>query len=946
MSSPEITFLPYLRRGLARALTNPDPLSGPLPRDVTITASIDIEGSLITQTVVLRGPGDATGLSDAQVLRMEPAPDALDVEENYFPLLELRAPDLPWLLTPACPAGGQKLRPWLVLIAVREQSGVTLRPGAGARLPVLTIAEPSAELPDLADSWAWVHVQSLIATSAIADAVASGSSEVFARLICPRRLLPRTGYRVCLVPAFEDGRLRGLGQPIPTESAIEPAWTKASLRAPIELPVYVSWRFTTGEGGDFEALCRRLEPAGDGAELGMHALDITAPGIVPASVTTAIVDMQGALRTLEATPRPWNKQLREPFQSAIRVLLNAGMQRATYDRSVTDPVVAPPSYGAWPAGAKRVPQADGWLRELNLDPVTRAAAGLGAAVVRANQEALVAGAWEQAGDLPATLDLLNRGRLAVEITRSLAARTASIEAADVLRLTSRLHPLLSGGSSSIATRLAESDVPNGLVSHAALRLTRRGTPLARDFAKRTGRSAARLGAEHLALTLAATGPNASALAPALRFAVHGLPSGAQTHDPTLEEQVVVPQLPGQRRGARHGLPSAARTKDPTRDEQVTMPLMAVQLRDAPRALSERYRVDAAALTKLLAPALSAAGVTQRKRSQRSLVAAATDVSELATSVRTRLDTASIAASVRAGLVARIPELAERLAVEALPKPLALAPIFSDPLSPDLIALASEWFMPGVSSLRKNRVRLVEVNATFVAAFLVGANCELARELVWRDYPVNVRATFFRRFWQYVDPERTDIADIASAWKPGQSLAENVAAQAAELTAIVVRGDLVRRYPTAHWFMQKAIRGEDGALVPEPGTVIEVAFLAMLDPQTAVFGFDVAPGAARGEHAGHGYYVGVEEQPASPRFGLDRARPAHFDQKPGSWDAASWGHLVASQAELDALTHARTDAVRLAGVELGGTTWGQSSAHQARATWQRPFRMLVHAQRLI
>ena len=47
-----------------------------------------------------------------------------------------------------------------------------------------------------------------------------------------------------------------------------------------------------------------------------------------------------------------------------------------------------------------------------------------------------------------------------------------------------------------------------------------------------------------------------------------------------------------------------------------------------------------------------------------------------------------------------------------------------------------------------------------------------------------------------------------------------------------------------------------------------------------------------------------------------------------------------------MTHARAGGVRVEGLELDGATWGRSSAHQARATWQRPFRMLIHAARLI
>src|SRR5262249_44619941 len=157
----------------------------------------------------------------------------------------------------------------------------------------------------------------------------------------------------------------------------------------------------------------------------------------------------------------------------------------------------------------------------------RSAAGLGARVVQQNQEALVAAAWAQAGDLRATVGLLNRARLAAEVQRSLVTRGASLADADLLRLTTRLHALLPGGQQSVAGLVSGSAVPTGLLSTAMARLTRPGTPLARDFASRANDDALRIGAVHVTATVAATGDVTKTPSPALTFAHHGLPSGAQ-----------------------------------------------------------------------------------------------------------------------------------------------------------------------------------------------------------------------------------------------------------------------------------------------------------------------------------------------------------------------------------------------------------------------------------
>ncbi|MCI0636353.1 MAG: hypothetical protein L0206_20925, partial [Actinobacteria bacterium] len=395
----DVTFLPWLRRGLVRAIGAPDPLAGVLPKSASVKAWVEVEGRpSLPQTIELYGPETVIGLSDAEVLRTEPRAGTPDAEPGYFPFVELATPDLPWLLTPAQPDGQGRLRPWLVLVCVREQEGITLEPEPDVPLPVLRIADPaspSVELPDLVDSWAWAHVQSLVPVEDIESSLASAPGDVIARVVCPRHLVPGEAWLACLVPAFDVGVAAGLGRPLPDGDEIDLAWKRAGLGPTIELPVYYSWRFSTGPGGTFESLCRRLKPAGEGAELGLHAMDVSEPGLVSAAGRRVLLDMEGALRTLEAKPRKWDTTHRGEFQAALELVLDAAVARATpkirrgaYDPAVDDPVVGPPLYGAWPAGSTSVPDA-GWVRSLNLHPVRRAAAGLGARVVRANQEELV-----------------------------------------------------------------------------------------------------------------------------------------------------------------------------------------------------------------------------------------------------------------------------------------------------------------------------------------------------------------------------------------------------------------------------------------------------------------------------------------------------------------------------------------------------------------------------
>ena len=71
------------------------------------------------------------------------------------------------------------------------------------------------ELPDLEESWAWVHAQ-VVGTAAdtldaLRQAVETAPARTVARLLSPRRLDPDVTYIACVVPAFDVGRKAGLG---------------------------------------------------------------------------------------------------------------------------------------------------------------------------------------------------------------------------------------------------------------------------------------------------------------------------------------------------------------------------------------------------------------------------------------------------------------------------------------------------------------------------------------------------------------------------------------------------------------------------------------------------------------------------------------------------------------------------------------------------------------
>jgi hypothetical protein len=217
VTAASLTFLPWVRQGVAAAINTPDTL-GKLRGVIDLTAGVKVNGATtpsVTMPVRLRGPADVVGIDPNQVIRTDPHPGTSDFEPNCFPCVEFDRADFPWLFTPASAGANAKLRPWLCLVVVRKQDGITLTTTPDSPLPVLQIAAsilPASELPDLGECWAWAHAQAAgddSSEGAVRNALNGSPDRSLSRLICPRILAPNTDYMACVVPTFDFGRRAG-----------------------------------------------------------------------------------------------------------------------------------------------------------------------------------------------------------------------------------------------------------------------------------------------------------------------------------------------------------------------------------------------------------------------------------------------------------------------------------------------------------------------------------------------------------------------------------------------------------------------------------------------------------------------------------------------------------------------------------------------------------------
>src|SRR2546426_4464360 len=162
-------FLPWVRQGLAAAITTTDPLGGPPPAEppgrMTVTVPVlgdgaDHDDSPVSVHLAVRGAGDVIGIERSQIIRTDPHDQATDAEPNYFAIIEFDRPDFPWLFTPFAPTTEDRLRPWLVLVVVDRDGDHASTLSPGQPLPTLSVpAEAADQLPPLAESWLWAHAQ-------------------------------------------------------------------------------------------------------------------------------------------------------------------------------------------------------------------------------------------------------------------------------------------------------------------------------------------------------------------------------------------------------------------------------------------------------------------------------------------------------------------------------------------------------------------------------------------------------------------------------------------------------------------------------------------------------------------------------------------------------------------------------------------------------------------
>ena len=237
------------------------------------------------------------------------------------------------------------------------------------------------------------------------------------------------------------------------------------------------------------------------------------------------------------------------------------------------------------------------------------------------------------------------------------------------------------------------------------------------------------------------------------------------------------------------------------------------------------------------------------------------------------------------------------------------PEFDVPMYKPLKEISDELFLPNINFIANNSISLLETNQKFIEAYMVGLNHEFARELLWREYPTDQRGSYFRQFWDVSSclPEKgltnlelkeklKDIPPI-HLWSKKTELGDHdhreVPGAKEEEVVLVIRGELLKKYPSAVIYAHKAkwhykdgvvdfnverelaLLSEDEKKNPPKTLVKTPLYEAKVDPDITFFGFDLTSKEVRGgtgdapdDENKPGWFFIIKERPGEPRFGLD------------------------------------------------------------------------------
>jgi hypothetical protein len=1019
-------FHSWARKGIANNITESDDLgagtSAVLER-AEVPIGVSLNGSGLSKTFSLVGPGDIVGIHRDMVVRTEPLNWIADFEGNYLSFIEFYDEDFAWRYTPAASAG-TRLRPWLFLLVLKEDEFER----TSRRLPLPTIKLQSQDVfPPFDETWMWAHVHSNadIPDSDLSDyerfllslgkTMNDDPDQLYCRLMSPRKLEPNTAYSAFVIPAFETGRLAGLELPTATINAQLPSWDANGAKG--EMPVYYEWFFRTGVNADFESLVRLLEPRPMDPRVGIRDMDCHRPDFVKADgsgelpgTKPELIGLEGALKSPSTVSTVFPQPPTETtFQQELQKIVNLPFEIVGTDVS-GDPVISIPLYGGKHAKksltdiVKLDITKSTWVHDLNRDPRTRVSAGFGTRVMQENQEYFMRKAWEQVTKVIEANRRIRLSLLYMKVAIQFTVKTfATLPQNKLLAMSKSVLARVMGSPTTILQQIRDSRLPAAVFSGAFRCLVRPNGKFARKIGASRAINYDELVSRINAGDLTAAPPKATpaGMPNTQDFANRIFPSWLPAWLVCLIKHsrrvllillvllllialvtglwllttgiaAALAALAVYARKLQSDLNGADSLQDPQRE--------AAAIPDIPMQPNFTLTLSDEAVTPTATPGVAGAESVEAQNFRGALTDLMTRLTiqipqvplvELSLSNAYQKVSAAIHPArsfpYRLSYFTRFPDYIPLHEPEKIFEAMAY-PDFEDAMYRELVEISGELMLPNLKLIPANTISLLKTNQKFIESYLVGLNHEMGRELLWREYPTDERGSYFRQFWEVkgvirpntnkteaqLTEEYKDIKPIHT-WDIDSLLGRHNnrdAAGVSEQTVLLLRGDLLKRYPNTVIFAQKAIAGSnaDEPVIDLDLTAQEYAtqvkfplYRAELPPDIKLFGFDLTIEQARGTELTPGFtdHLGwffiIQEVPGEPRFGMD------LNFAPGtdglSWDDLAWDRLPPDTRFIKASVVPNISVA-------DKNKWGADSANMAYVLFQKPSMVAVHAQEML
>lgn len=970
-------FIPWMRQGMGLKIEDDENLGsagGPTERpEFSLTAKIIADGSeqdSVAKTAEIMGPGDVIGVDRDMIVKTEPANWITNFEPHHLPCIEFYDEDFPWRYSPARAKSDHQLRPWIFLVVLKEGE-FTRGTADGAPLPFITVtgASNGSVLPAYNQIWGWAHVQfngdldpndnGVVpdAMSRFREIIESDPDRAFSRIICPRQLEANTRYFAFLIPSFETGRLAGRGADqtdIANIDAQKAAWGEGHTVKPDEFPFYYEFFFRTGPSGDFEHLVRQLMPRPMDERVGKRPMDISKPGyglnyVGGTAPNQGAVMLEGAMKAplVPSTTYPGFRSGATAFVDDLVQLLNLGkdLRLGTFPTSgpfstnpfytstsiEDDPIVVPPMYGQFHALTDElVTTGTNWIHELNLDPRWRSVAGMGSRYVMENQDRLMDEAWDQLGEVLEANKKIRQAQLAQQVQQEMHRKHMESQSEEqVTAMNAKVMRRIKVGPETLYGRANLSSMPNAAIDHAFRRIRRVNGPVARRMDPSN--------------TIAGNTGNDMVKNMALQFitpAQEKIYSAETANINTANLRVKVANVIADTGGSVN----FNITNEGDTNFSATTQTEEIAFRSALAAYDGYFA------TENWENATSGT-VLNLGNVKNNVLAETKPLKAIRAQVYGELEALPI------DPLTLPPE--KIVPVQAYPK-------FNFPTFEAVAELGTDFLIPNLELLKNNTISLLQTNPRFVESFLAGANHEFGRELLWREYPTDQRGSYFRQFWDSSDfvnvdglseedleKRNMDIKEVHE-WPSNTVLGSNGHRPDHEQLVLVIKGDLLKKFPNTVIYAQKAkyaVQPGDGEILlddprklaseSDPDNLKFPIFSAKIDPDITFLGFDLDPEEAKGDRSNSskpGWFFVLKERPGETRFGLDISRTVALD----TWNDLAW-------------TDVSVDGNR--NVVLGspisvttpdGLVWSDQtqSADIAHILYQAPFMVAIHAYEMV